>query len=160
MKKLILFVVLVLGISLNASSQDVLSSAHEVYFGVGSSALNSTTKATLNTIVERLKKSGEEKYEVLVYGYADPSGNEEVNLKLSTDRINSVAAYLEGQGVPKANIVLQIPRGEVKTRTKYANIEADLDNSKRRSVELLITPSINVLDPAGKPSEDKGIYKF
>ena len=107
-----------------------------------------------------MKKSGEEKYEVLVYGYADPSGNEEVNLKLSTDRINSVAAYLEGQGVPKANIVLQIPRGEVKTRTKYANIEADLDNSKRRSVELLITPSINILDPAGKPSEDKGIYKF
>ena len=47
MKRLILFLVLVIGVSLNASSQG-LSSAHEVYFAVGSSAINSDTKATLN----------------------------------------------------------------------------------------------------------------
>lgn len=161
MKKVILSLVLILSISFSASSQDaVLSSAHEVYFAVGSSALNAATKATLNDLVARLKKSGEEKYEVLVYGYADPTGDEKLNLKLSVSRINSVADYLELKGVPKANVVRQIPRGEAQTRSKYVNTEKDLDNNKRRSVELLITPSINKLDPEGKPSEDKGEYKF
>lgn len=160
MKKLILFIVLVLGVSFNASSQGVVGSAHEVYFEVGSSALNSKTKATLNNLVDRLKKSGKEKYEVLVYGYADPTGDEKLNLKLSINRINSVADYLEKMGISKGNIVRQIPRGEVQTRSKYVNTEKDLDHSKRRSVELLITPSINTLHPEGKPSEDKGEYKF
>lgn len=160
MKRLTLFLVLVLGVSFSASSQDVLSSAHEVYFAVGSSALSSETKSTLKSLVTRLKKSGKEKYEVLVYGYADPTGDENLNLKLSISRINSVADYLEVNGIPKVNVVRQIPRGEVQTRSKYVNTEKDLDNTKRRSVELLITPSINVLDPAGRPSEDKGEYKF
>lgn len=160
MKKLILFVVLVLGVSFSASSQDVVGSAHEVYFAVGSSAINAETKATLNNLVDRLKKSGKEKYEVLVYGYADPTGDEKLNLKLSINRINSVADYLEKMGVPKANIVRQIPRGEAQTRSKYVNTEEDLDHKRRRSVELIITPSINTLHPEGKPSEDKGEYKF
>lgn len=159
MKRLILLLVVVLGVSYSASSQ-TLSSAHEVYFAVGSSAINSDTKATLNNLVDRLKKSGKEDYEVLVYGYADPTGDEKLNLKLSINRINSVADYIESQGIPKKNVVRQIPRGEAQTRSKYVNTEKDLDNSKRRSVELLITPSINVLHPEGKPSEDKGEYKF
>ncbi|MFK7946239.1 MAG: OmpA family protein [Saprospiraceae bacterium] len=159
MKKLILFMVLVLGVSFSASSQGV-SSAHEVYFAVGSSALNADTKATLNNLADRLKKSGKKEYEVLVYGYADPTGDEKLNLKLSISRINSVADYIESKGIPKNNVVRQIPRGEVQTRSKYVNTEKDLDHSKRRSVELLITPSINTLHPEGRPSEDKGEYKF
>ncbi len=159
MKKLILFVVLVFGVTFSASSQDAVSSADEVYFAVGSSAINAETKAALNTLVDRLKKAGEEKYEVLVYGYADPTGDEELNYKLSVSRINSVADYLEEMGIPKVNIVRQIPRGEAETRSKYDSAEV-LDDKSRRSVELIITPSINILHPEGKPSEDKGEYKF
>lgn len=160
MKQLILPILLVLGVSFSASSQDVVGSGHEVYFAVGSSALSAETKVTLNNLVSRLKKSGAKEYEILVYGYADPTGDEKLNLKLSINRINSVADYLEANEIPEANIVRQIPRGEAQTRSKYVNTEKDLDNSKRRSVELLITPSINTLHPEGKPSEDKGEYKF
>lgn len=146
MKKVILLIVFIIGISFSASSQ-VLSSAHEVYFGVGSAALNAETKATLDNLVARLKKAGDADFEVLVYGYADPTGDEALNLKLSIKRINSVGDYLEAKGVSKEKVVRQIPRGEVETRSKYVNTEADLDNSQRRSVELIITPTINVLDP-------------
>lgn len=159
MKNFILLLVLIFGVNFSASSQ-TLSSAHEVYFAVGSAALNTQTKSTLNNMVTRLKKADQKDYEVLVYGYADPTGDEKLNLNLSIKRINSVADYLEANGIPKAKVVRQIPRGEVQTRSKYVNTERDLDHNKRRSVELLITPSINVLDPAGTPSEDKGEYKF
>lgn len=154
MKKLILFFVMLAGLNFGASAQTI-SSAHEVYFAVGSNALNAQTKATLDGLIARLKKAGTADYEVLVYGYADPTGDEALNLKLSIKRINSVADYLEANGVPKEKVVRQIPRGESQTRSKYVNTEADLDNNHRRSVELLITPTINVLDPSGAPAKEE-----
>ena len=89
MKRLILFFTFLIGVSFSASSQ-VISSAHEVYFAVGSNALNAETKATLDGLIARLEKAGDADYEVLVYGYADPTGNEALNLKLSIKRINSI----------------------------------------------------------------------
>jgi outer membrane protein OmpA-like peptidoglycan-associated protein len=155
MKRLILFFTFLIGVSFSASSQ-VISSAHEVYFTVGSNALNAETKATLDGLIARLEKAGDADYEVLVYGYADPTGNEALNLKLSIKRINSVADYLEVKGVVKEKVVRQIPRGETQTRSKYASTEADLNNNQRRSVELIITPTINVLDLSGAPSKEEG----
>lgn len=154
MKRLILFVAFIIGVSFTASSQ-VISSAHEVYFGVGSAALNAKTKTTLNNLVTRLKKAGDADYEVLVYGYADPTGDEALNLRLSIKRIHSVADYLEANGIPKVKVVRQIPRGEAQTRSKYVNTEKDLDNNHRRSVELLVTPTINELDPSGAPAPEE-----
>jgi outer membrane protein OmpA-like peptidoglycan-associated protein len=154
MKTVILFFTFLIGVSFSASSQ-VISSAHEVYFAVGSNALNVKTKATLDGLVTRLKKAGDADYEVLVYGYADPTGDEALNLKLSVKRIHSVADYLETKGIPKAKVVRQIPRGEVQTRSKYMSTEADLNNDQRRSVELIITPTINVLDSSGAPAKEE-----
>lgn len=154
MKRLILFVAFIIGVSFTASSQ-VISSAHEVYFGVGSAALNAKTKTTLNNLVTRLKKAGDADFEVLVYGYADPTGDEALNLRLSIKRIHSVADYLEANGIPKVKVVRQIPRGEAQTRSKYVNTEKDLDNNHRRSVELLVTPTINELDPSGAPAPEE-----
>lgn len=154
MKTIILFFTFLIGVSFSASSQ-VISSAHEVYFAVGSNGLNAETKATLDGLVTRLKKAGAAEYEVLVYGYADPTGDEALNLKLSIKRIHAVADYLEANGIPKAKVVRQIPRGESQTRSKYVNTEKDLDNNHRRSVELLITPKIDVLDPASAPPKEE-----
>lgn len=154
MKQVILLVAFVIGVSFSASSQ-VISSAHEVYFGVGSASLNAQTKTSLDNLITRLKKAGDADYEVLVYGYADPTGNEALNLKLSIKRIHSVADYLEANGIPKAKVVRQIPRGETSTRSKYVNTEKDLDNNHRRSVELLVTPTVNVLDPSGAPAPEE-----
>jgi outer membrane protein OmpA-like peptidoglycan-associated protein len=154
MKIAILFFTFLIGVSFSASSQ-VISSAHEVYFSVGSDALNAQTKATLDGLVTRLKNAGDADYEVLVYGYADPTGDEALNLKLSIKRIHSVADYLEVKGIAKAKVVRQIPRGEVETRSKYTNMEADLNNDQRRSVELIITPTINVLDSSGAPAKEE-----
>ncbi len=132
-----------------ASYAQTISSAHEVYFNVGASTLNSNTKSTLDDLVARLKKGGNATYEILVYGYADPTGDEKLNMKLSISRINAVADYLESKGIPKERVFRQIPRGEEQTRSKYVNTEPDLANDKRRSVEILVTPRIDVIDPAG-----------
>ncbi len=148
MKQILLLVAFIAGVSFTASSQ-TMSSSREVYFSVGSSDLNAATKATLTDLVGRLKKAGTADYEVLVYGYADPSGDEALNLKLSIKRIHAVADYLEASGIAKERVVRQIPRGETQTRSKYVNTEKDLDDTHRRSVELLITPILDVLDPAG-----------
>jgi|GEM_PF-1424025 outer membrane protein OmpA-like peptidoglycan-associated protein len=153
MKAIILFFTFLIGVSFSASSQTI-SSAHEVYFAVGANALNAETKATLDGLVSRLKKAGDADYEVLVYGYADPTGDEALNLKLSIKRINSVADYLEANGIATERVVRQIPRGETQTRSKYVNTEADLDNNQRRSVELIITPTVDVLDPSGAPAKE------
>jgi outer membrane protein OmpA-like peptidoglycan-associated protein len=152
MRNLILITFLCVGMSSAALAQEVLGSGHEVYFSVGSAALNKATTTTLDGLVARLKKAGSTSYEVLVYGYADPTGNAKLNMELSIKRINSVADYLEKQGISKERIVRQIPRGDEQTRSKYVNTEKDLSNDKRRSVELIITPSINKLDPAGAPA--------
>jgi outer membrane protein OmpA-like peptidoglycan-associated protein len=154
MKTFILFFTFLFGVSFSASSQ-VISSAHEVYFGVGSNALDAQTKSTLDGLITRLKKAGDVDYEVLVYGYADPTGDEALNLKLSVKRIHAVADYLETNGIPKEKVIRQIPRGESQTRSKYVNTEKDLDNNHRRSVELIITPTVNVLDPSAAPAKEE-----
>ncbi len=52
----------------------------------------------------RLAESQFRLVDVLVEGYADPSGTEEANVRLSRDRAQGVVQFLTNRGVPAARI--------------------------------------------------------
>jgi outer membrane protein OmpA-like peptidoglycan-associated protein len=131
------------------SAQQVLSSAHSVYFGNGSTVLTGKTKTTLNDLVGRLKKGTE--YEVLVYGYASKDGGSASNLKLSASRTKSVYQYFIDAGIPSDKVRMRIPRGEEQPRSLWYKGEPVPTGEKARFVEIVITPKIDLVDPSGAP---------
>ena len=142
------FVCLALIISSSTlSAQQVKSSAHTAFFAYNSSTVSAEGKQMLDNLIPRLKKGTD--YEVLIYGYADPSGDSEYNRQLSIRRIQAVNDYLLKMGIPTDNVNMQIPRGEDLVRTKYFKEEPDLSDDERRQVELIVTPKIDIIDPQG-----------
>lgn len=142
-----------------AQAQDeVLSSASSVYFGNGSSVLTSATKTALNEIVARLKNGTE--YEVLVYGYASQDGDNKSNLALSERRTKAVYQYFVDAGIPEAKVYMRIPRGEDLPRSLWYKGEPVPEGAKARFVEIVITPHIDIVDPAGKKEAPVEEYKF
>ncbi len=154
MKNLILLMtILFLGTATSSYGQQVLSSAHSVYFDYNSSALNAKLKADVNALIARLKKAKTQDYEVLVYGYASKDGGTAHNLKLSNQRTKAVYDYLVGNGIPKEKVKWkEIPRGEEIMRSKWYKGEPEPEGAKARFVEILITPRIGDLDPEGGPA--------
>lgn len=72
--------------------------SREIYFDVDSVTLNNEAEATLQDLAEDIKKSQPSR--VVVHGYADRSGPENYNLRLSGRRAQAVAAALKKRGVP------------------------------------------------------------
>ena len=145
-------VVLVAFLAPSASGQQVLSSAHSVYFGNGSIALTTKTKATLDNLVGRLKKGTE--YEVLVYGYASQDGGTAYNLKLSERRTKAVYQYFIDAGISADKVRMRIPRGEDQPRSLWYKGEPVPTGEKARFVEIVITPKIDLVDPSGAPNKN------
>lgn len=135
----------------SVSAQQVLSSAHSVYFGNGSSVLTSQTKTTLDGLVARLKKGSE--YEVLVYGYASKDGGTAYNLKLSEKRTKAVYQYFVDAGISTDKVRMRIPRGEDEPRSLWYKGEPVPTGEKARFVEIIITPKIDIIDPSGAPEK-------
>lgn len=142
---------LVLFFTSNAEAQ-ILSSAHSVYFGSGSSTLTTKAKGTLDGLVARIK-NGSGLQDVLVYGYASKEGGTAYNLKLSEKRINAVYNYLKDAGIPENKLIKKIPRGEEESRSKWYKGEPEPEGAKARFVELVVTPTINTIDPSGAPKK-------
>lgn len=134
------------------NAQQVLSSAHEVYFGMGSSTLSAETKSTLDGLIGRLKKGTE--FEVLVYGYASPEGDNDYNMKLSEKRIMAVYNYIVDAGITDEKVRYRIPRGEEMYRSLYYKGEEVPKGKRARFVEILITPKIDLVDPSGATKID------
>lgn len=88
------------------------------YFTFDSSALSSETKETLDNVVAWMKEND---LRVSLRGYASPEGRMSYNNKLSGRRVNAVADYIIGKGIPSTRLEV-IPSGidSMKdTRSKY-----------------------------------------
>lgn len=134
----------------------VLSSAHSIYFGSGSSALSADNKAFLDQVATRIKDKSSLQ-DVVVYGYASKDGGVAYNLNLSMKRIDVVYDYLKAAGVPENKLIKKVPRGEEESRSKWYKGEPEPEGAKARFVELIITPKIDAVDPAGAvqaPADD------
>lgn len=113
-----------------------------ILFATGKSNLSESSKSALTKFAASLKETPET--DVTINGHTDNTGTREVNVKLSNDRANAVAAFLNGNGVAT-------------TRMKTAGKAFDepvADNStsegraKNRRVEIYITANQQMINQA------------
>lgn len=148
MKKTMLSSLVAFLLLATTSYGQVLSSAHSVYFGSGSSTLTAKAKAELTTIANRVKDKSELD-DVVIYGYASKEGSTSYNLDLSNKRLDSVYNFLKSEGIPEAKLIKKVPRGEEEARSKWYKDEPEPEGAKARFVEVIVTPKIDLVDPIG-----------
>ena len=148
MKKTMFTTLVALLLLATTSYGQVLSSAHSVYFGSGSSVLTAEGKAALTTIANRVKDKTELK-DVVIYGYASKEGGTEYNLNLSNKRLDAVYSFLKSEGIPEEKLIKKVPRGEEQARSKWYKGEPEPEGAKARFVEVIVTPKIDLVDPSG-----------
>ena len=103
-------------------------------FNVGSSKLDSQDEDALKTLAQTA--SGLSGYIVEVVGYADATGNAEVNTKLSEDRAKAAITYLVQQGnIPVRHIVAPGAMGEYGA---VATNETKSGRAENRRVEVKV----------------------
>ncbi len=103
-----------------------------VKFGFGSSSLSKESEGTIKTLVD--SASGLKGYLIEVIGYADSTGHDSINTKLSEDRAKAVIAYLIQQGgVPVRHIVAPGAMGEY---GPVASNETAAGRAENRRVEI------------------------
>ncbi len=102
-----------------------------VHFDFNKSNIRPADAAVLDEAVTALKANSNTRVDV--NGYTDAIGSEEYNLKLSQRRADSVANYLEQQGVPSSQLVTQ---GFGKTNFVASN-SSDEGRAQNRRVELV-----------------------
>lgn len=73
-----------------------------VEFDFGKATLRETSYATLDNLIEYLKRKPTERIEI--GGYTDNVGSEERNLALSLERAKSIVAYLEAKGIDSSRL--------------------------------------------------------
>ncbi|HEX2764049.1 MAG TPA: OmpA family protein [Allosphingosinicella sp.] len=71
-----------------------------------------------------------------VYGHTDPSGGDAINIPLSKNRAESVAAYLAGRGVARTRIATQ----GFGSSQPIADNSTEAGRSQNRRVEIRIVP--------------------
>lgn len=102
-----------------------------VHFNFNKSYIRTVDKPVLDEAAETLKANPNLK--IYVNGYCDSIGGYRYNLKLSQRRAESVANYLEDQGIPSSQL---IPQGFGKTGFVAANSTAE-GRAQNRRVELV-----------------------
>lgn len=123
------------GVSVTRSGNNlILNMPGNVTFPTNQSAVNAGFYPTLNSVALVLKKY--DKTLIDVVGYTDSTGPLDLNMRLSQDRANSVAAYLQNQGVLATRIATQ---GMGPQNPIASNDTADGRQANRR-VELVLRP--------------------
>lgn len=74
-----------------------------IQFEFNSSVLKTSSYATLETIAQQIKNSGNTKF--LVNGHSSAEGTEARNMALSIDRANAVKAYLVNNGIASSRLI-------------------------------------------------------
>lgn len=106
-----------------------------ITFKTDSADINSSFYPVLNSVARVLKKY--DNSTVLVSGHTDSTGSAEYNLKLSRERAQSVASYLEGQGIKSSRFeVLGMGSSNPIASNDTAN-----GREKNRRVEIKIIPN-------------------
>lgn len=110
----------------------------EVSFGFNSFRVKPSFDKTLDKVADILKRF--DRSDIKVVGYTDNVGSEIYNMKLSRQRAQSVAYYLEDQRVSRNRIITE-GRGEMDPRADNATAAGRQLN---RRVEMLIQPDQNI----------------
>ena len=106
-----------------------------ITFKTDSSDINSSFYPVLNSVAKVLNKY--DNSTVLVSGHTDSTGSAEYNLTLSRDRAQSVAAYLQGQGVKSSRFEV-LGMG---SSNPIASNSTDTGRAQNRRVEIKIIPN-------------------
>jgi outer membrane protein OmpA-like peptidoglycan-associated protein len=99
-------------------------------FKINSSVLSDTAHSTLDKLGDVLVKYPDEN--ILIEGYTDDTGSADFNMKLSEQRANAVANYLQTKGIPASRLQVKW-FGE--TQPKYPN-DSEANREKNRRVEI------------------------
>lgn len=108
----------------------------QVLFVTGKAELLPIARDRLNQVAKSLKELDDDKL-VSIEGFTDSRGADDMNLKLSQDRANSVKDYLLSQGV-KAEKVRALGRGEA---NPVASNDTPEGRANNRRVEIVIQSS-------------------
>ncbi len=103
-----------------------------VYFAVGSAALDSEAQRELRWFVEQMRPYPQAR--LLVQGFADTTGSEGTNQRLSNERAAAVTAYLASQGIEEGMIQTQAFSSQYAAQT---NATAEGRRNNRR-VEVTV----------------------
>ena len=106
-----------------------------ITFKTDSSDINSSFYPVLNSVAKVLNKYNNST--VLVSGHTDSTGSAEYNLTLSRERAQSVAAYLQGQGVKSSRFEVM----GLGSSNPIASNETDAGRAQNRRVEIKIIPN-------------------
>ena len=106
-----------------------------ITFKTDSADINSSFYPVLNSVAKVLKKYSNST--VMVSGHTDSTGSAAYNLELSKSRAQSVASYLEGQGV-KASRFEVLGMGSSNPIASNSSAEG---RSQNRRVEIKIVPN-------------------
>lgn len=125
-------------VAIERLQNDVLrvSLSDEASFGFDSALLKPAFRSTLDKLANEMSEF--DKTVLHVIGYTDDIGSEIYNLGLSTKRADTVAKYLENNGVARQRLKIE-GRGE--TDPRLPNTSA-ANRSHNRRVEIYIQPVI------------------
>ncbi|WP_339844628.1 OmpA family protein [uncultured Halopseudomonas sp.] len=106
-----------------------------ITFASGSSDISSSFYPTLNSLVKVFKEFDKNGVEII--GHTDSTGSNDLNMRLSRDRAQSVASYLASNGVSSARISAM---GVGPSQPIASNDTAD-GRAQNRRVEINLRPT-------------------
>lgn len=113
---------------------EVMASNHwNINFVTGSSTIQGTSNATLNTIYNLLVQAEDAKLEVI--GHTDNVGNPKSNMSLSDGRANAVVDYLVSKGISRSRFQLIDGRGDTQP---IAPNTTDTGKAQNRRVDITL----------------------
>lgn len=116
-------------------------------FGVGNTQLLAHSQIYLDMLLGQVKSYGDLAY--MVEGFTDSSGSQKGNLMLSEKRAQSVADYLESQGVSADNIIVKGYGG------LYPVAANDTKQSRAKNRRVVITIVTDKADFGSPVAADK-----
>lgn len=112
----------------------VMASGHwNINFVTGSSTIQGSSNATLNTIYNLLVQAEDSKLEII--GHTDNVGNPKSNMALSNGRANAVVDYLVNKGISRDRFQLVEGRGDTEP---IAPNTTDAGRAQNRRVDITL----------------------
>lgn len=104
-----------------------------ITFGVNAATLNTGAERELTRVATELKRCPSRR--IVVNGYSDNTGDDGINLPLSTERANAVTDFLVAEGVPRTQVT---PRG-MGTANPVAGNDTPDGRAQNRRVEIAVS---------------------
>jgi outer membrane protein OmpA-like peptidoglycan-associated protein len=106
-------------------------------FATNSAELSTDAKSKLDQVARALKSAPQKVSEIHIQGFTDDRGTDQLNAALSEKRAQAVADYLQGHGVPKAQVTTQ----GMGSSNPVASEQTAAGRAKNRRAEIVIRPS-------------------